>query len=94
MAGALQALRRLPPDTGLVLQGTGDTRSPLYISIVSQIGVPLGMCAVIQATRTLQPGDIWLAILLGHATRCLLSVLRFRQGKWRAIRVDLEPSRP
>lgn len=76
------------------LQGTGDTRSPLYISIVSQIGVPLGLCAAIQATRVLQPADIWLAILLGHATRCLLSVLRFRQGKWRAIRVDLEPSRP
>jgi putative MATE family efflux protein len=76
------------------LQGTGDTRSPLYISIVSQIGVPLGLCAALEATRGLQPADIWLAILLGHATRCVLSVLRFRQGKWRAIRVDLEPSRP
>jgi Na+-driven multidrug efflux pump len=76
------------------LQGTGDTRSPLYISIVSQIGVPLGLCATLDAMRGLQPADIWLAILLGHATRCLLSVLRFRQGKWRAIRVDLEPSRP
>jgi len=76
------------------LQGTGDTRSPLYISLVSQIGIPLGLCAFLDATRGLQSADIWLAILLGHATRCLLSVLRFRQGKWRAIRVDLEPSRP
>ena len=31
------------------LQGTGDTKSPLYISIVSQIIVPLGICFVIQA---------------------------------------------
>ena len=76
------------------LQGTGDTRSPLYISIVSQIGVPLGLCAILQATRGLQPADIWLAILLGHATRCLLSVLRFRQGKWRAIQIDIDPARP
>jgi putative MATE family efflux protein len=76
------------------LQGTGDTRSPLYISIVSQIGVPLGLCAILDAMRGLTPADIWLAILLGHATRCLLSVLRFRQGKWRAIQVDAEPSRP
>ena len=30
------------------LQGTGDTKSPLYISIVSQILVPLGICSVIQ----------------------------------------------
>jgi putative MATE family efflux protein len=70
------------------LQGTGDTRSPLYISLISQVGVPLGLCAILQATRGLHPADIWLAILLGHATRCALSVLRFRQGKWRAIRVD------
>jgi putative MATE family efflux protein len=76
------------------LQGTGDTRSPLYISIVSQILVPVGLCSVIQTIRGLEPADIWLAIVLGHATRCLLSVIRFRQGKWRAIRVDLEPSRP
>jgi putative MATE family efflux protein len=75
------------------LQGTGDTRSPLYISLVSQIAVPLGLCTLLQATRGLQPADIWLAILLGHATRCALSVLRFRQGKWRAIRVDIEPAR-
>jgi putative MATE family efflux protein len=70
------------------LQGTGDTRSPLYISIISQIIVPLGTCFVIQQTGTLDPIDIWLAILAGHATRCVLSVIRFRQGKWRTITVD------
>jgi len=71
------------------LQGTGDTKSPLYISIVSQILVPLGICWVIQQTGTLDPIDIWLAILAGHATRCALSVVRFRQGKWRAIQVEI-----
>jgi putative MATE family efflux protein len=73
------------------LQGTGDTRSPFYISVVSQIVVPLGLCAVLDATRGLRPTDIWLAILLGHATRCTLSVVRFRQGRWRHIAVDIEP---
>lgn len=75
------------------LQGTGDTKSPFYISVISQIVVPLGLCAAFQATRGLNPADIWLAILLGHATRSALSVVRFRQGKWRHIRVDLEPAR-
>jgi putative MATE family efflux protein len=74
------------------LQGTGDTKSPLYISIVSQLVIPLGMCAIIQALRGLEPGDIWLAIVLGHLTRATLSVLRFRQEKWRTIRVDIEPA--
>src|SRR4029453_1512659 len=76
------------------LQGTGDTRSPLYISIVSQIVVPLGICTALQATRGLHPSDIWTAIVLGHMTRALLSVVRFRQGKWQHIAVDIEPARP
>jgi putative MATE family efflux protein len=69
------------------LQGTGDTRSPLWISIVSQVAIPLGICFVIQETGTLQALHIWLAILAGHVTRCVLSVWRFRQGKWRGIEV-------
>jgi len=76
------------------LQGTGDTRSPLYISLISQIVVPIGICTVLQAMRGLQPSDIWLAIVLGHLTRAVLSVARFRQGKWRHIAVDIEPARP
>jgi Na+-driven multidrug efflux pump len=71
------------------LQGTGDTRSPLYISIVSQVVVPLGICFVIQQWSHLDPIDIWVAILIGHATRCALSVIRFNQGKWRRIAVDI-----
>jgi Na+-driven multidrug efflux pump len=72
------------------LQGTGDTRSPLFISIVSQMIVPLGICFVIRQTSTLDPIDIWIAILAGHATRCALSVIRFNQGKWRGIAVDID----
>jgi putative MATE family efflux protein len=75
------------------LQGTGDTKSPLYISIISQIIVPLGICFIIQRTSRLDPIDIWIAILAGHATRCALSVLRFNQGRWRAIAVDIGSAR-
>ena len=72
------------------LQGTGDTRSPLYISIVSQFVVPIGLCTFFSLTRGLQPADIWLAIVLGHMTRAGLSVVRFRQGKWRHIAVNID----
>ena len=71
------------------LQGTGDTKSPLLITLVSQVAVPIGLCTVLQGLRQLQPADIWLAILAGHMARCVLSVLRFNQGKWRNIRVDI-----
>ncbi len=75
------------------LQGTGDTKSPLYISIVSQLVVPLGMCGLIDHFGTLQADHIWLAIVLGHVTRATLSVARFRRGQWRDIEVEIEPAR-
>ena len=74
------------------LQGTGDTKSPFYISLVSQIMIPIGICAVLQATGRLEATYIWLAILIGHVTRAVLSVVRFRQGKWRDIKVNIEPA--
>jgi putative MATE family efflux protein len=70
------------------LQGTGDTRSPLVITLISQVAVPLGLCWSFQRAGTLDPGDVWTAILAGHFTRCVLSVIRFRQGKWRHIVVE------
>ena len=76
------------------LQGTGDTRSPLYISIISQVAIPLGLCTAFQLARGLEATDIWLAIVIGHFTRATLSVARFRQQKWRDIAVDIEPARP
>jgi Na+-driven multidrug efflux pump len=56
---------------------------------VSQVVIPLGACFVIQQTGTLEAIDVWLAILAGHATRCLLSVVRFTPGRWRGIEVDI-----
>lgn len=70
------------------LQGSGDTRSPLYISIVSQVILPIGLCFILQRMGILEARHIWMAILLGHFTRCVLSVVRFRQGEWRNIVVD------
>jgi putative MATE family efflux protein len=70
------------------LQGTGDTRSPLFISIASQIVMPLGICFTIQQLGTLEPIHVWLAILAGHFTRFALSRWRFEQGKWKDIAVS------
>lgn len=69
------------------LQGSGDTRSPLYITLVSQVALPLGLCFALQQSGNLQASGVWTAILLGHFTRCGLTVARFRQGRWRTIAV-------
>jgi putative MATE family efflux protein len=73
------------------LQGTGDTKSPFYISLVSQVAVPIGICAALEVAGMLTAGGIWAAIVAGHATRCALSVARFRQQKWRDIEVRVGP---
>ena len=75
------------------LQGTGDTKSPLYISIVSQMIIPVGLCWGIQTFSTLDPADIWLAIVFGHLTRAILSVIVFKRGKWRGIKVEIGSAR-
>ena len=72
------------------LQGTGDTKSPLYISIVSQVVLPVGICLVIQQTGSLRPMHIWVAVLVGHFSRFVLSFIRFNQQRWRSIQVDIE----
>jgi putative MATE family efflux protein len=71
------------------LQGTGDTRSPFYISLVSQIVIPLGLCLLFQRVGVFEPADIWRAIVAGHVARCALSWYRFRQGRWERIVVDI-----
>ena len=71
------------------LTGTGDTKAPLFITLVSQVAIPIGMLTAIQLTRPLQPTDVWMAILGGHMMRALLSVRRFKSGKWREIRIDI-----
>ena len=61
----------------------------MWITLISQLALPLAWCAAFDAVRGLQPTDIWLAILLAHFTRAALSVLRFRAGRWQAIEVDI-----
>ena len=70
------------------LQGTGDTRSPLVITLISQVALPLGVCFGLQASGNLTPAGVWSAIVVGHFTRCMLTVARFKQGKWKQIRVE------
>ena len=76
------------------LQGTGDTRSPLYISIVSQIVIPLGICTVLQATRGLAAARH----LDGHPHRPLHALPAERDSLPPAEvaqhPVDIEPARP
>ncbi|MBI2408645.1 MAG: MATE family efflux transporter [Gemmatimonadetes bacterium] len=69
------------------LTGTGDTKGPMFISIISQIVIPIGLLETLSASTALAPHHIWLAIVLGHFARATLSIWRFRLGKWRSIKI-------
>lgn len=74
------------------LTGTGDTKGPLYISIIAQVVLPIGMLEVLSRTTTLASHHIWMAIVIGHFTRASLTVWRFKLGKWRDIRIETASS--
>ena len=75
------------------LQGTGDTRSPLYITLASQVAIPIGLC-------THHPGDPPAAIvrhLAGDRPRPLHAVRPERaalpSGQVAHIKVEVEGAR-
>ncbi len=71
------------------LQGTGDTRSPLVVTLIAQLALPLGLCTLFQLTTGLTSGKIWLALVIGHFMRCVLSIYFFQRGRWRLIQVEV-----
>jgi putative MATE family efflux protein len=72
------------------LQGAGDTRRPMYIAFVTQIVILLGLCVAFDQTGHLTANNIWLSILISHATRLVLTYAVFAKGDWRKIKVSLD----
>ncbi|HOZ46326.1 MAG TPA: MATE family efflux transporter [Candidatus Hydrogenedentes bacterium] len=71
------------------LQGAGDTKNPMYIAIITQIGVLLGICWIAIALHRLSTDLIWSAILVSHISRFLLTYAVFRRGRWATIRLEI-----
>ena len=50
----------------------------------------LGLCVAFDQTGHLTANNIWLSILVSHATRLVLTYLVFAKGDWRKIKVTLD----
>ncbi len=70
-----------------VLQGAGDTRFPMLVSIAVLWGtfIPLTWWLVIQ--RGASPAEAWQGGAACYALAALLLYLRFRSGKWQNMRI-------
>ena len=72
---------------GGALRGAGDTRSVLAIMTVGVWGVRLAPAYLLAVVVGLGVPGAWLAAVMDINTRALLIFLRFRQGKWKRIKV-------
>ena len=75
------------------LIGAGETQKPMWIAIVTQIFVLLGICQAYSALGLLTTDAIWQAILISHFSRYALTHLVFRRARWKPILIDMGRSR-
>ncbi len=74
---------------GGVMRGAGDTMTPMWISIISTIGLRAPIAyGIAWLTRTAeypngQPQAIFLSLMISWALGALMSFLAFRKGKWK-----------
>ena len=78
---------------GGVMRGAGDTMTPMWISIISTIGLRAPIAyGIAYLTRTAefpngQPQAIFLSLMISWALGALMSFLAFRRGKWKRAMV-------
>ncbi len=71
------------------IQGSGATRLPMLIALVSQIGVLLGVCELLYVLDMLNIYRIWYVILLAHFIRYVLTLTVFRTDGWTKTKVEI-----
>ncbi len=70
---------------GRALNGAGDTRSPMVITLVSQVGVGLGL--VILLSHFIGLNGVWLGIALSNVVQGIVMWLWYRTGRWKSIKI-------
>lgn len=73
------------------IQGSGATRLPMIIAMVSQFGVLLGVCEILYVLNILTIYRIWYVILLAHSVRYVLTLSVFHTEGWTKTKVEISP---
>jgi Na+-driven multidrug efflux pump len=72
---------------GGALRGAGDTRFPLFAVLIGFYLCRLGGAYAVTFLFRLPLVWLWLALLPDYVARCVLKGMRFRSGRWKAIRI-------
>ncbi len=76
------------------MQGAGETKTPMYIAFVTQIVILLSICEAFYLADALTPERIWMAILVSHASRLIMTWAVFRTDGWIHKVIELVPPAP
>lgn len=71
------------------LQGAGDTRSTMWVAFISMWLIRLPLAWLLSLNLGLGPAGVWSAMTFSMVMQGLMMSWRFRQGKWKHIRVDV-----
>ena len=72
------------------LMGAGDTKSPMFITITTQIVILFSYCYISSRFTPLTPMTVWTAILVAAFFRFLFAITIFTRARWIHIKVELE----
>jgi putative MATE family efflux protein len=72
------------------LMGAGDTKSPMFITTTTQIGILFSYCYISSFFTPITPTTVWTAILVASFFRFLFAIAIFTRGRWASIKVELE----
>ena len=69
------------------LRGGGDTKWPLYVSIIGIYGTRLPIAIFLGFYTKLGIHGVWISLPIEYYIRALVISLRFKSGKWKAIKI-------
>lgn len=70
------------------LQGAGDTRGTMWIIVVCMWLIRLPLAFALSLVAGLGALGVWIAMVASMTVQGLLMAYRFRQGKWRTMKVE------
>lgn len=69
------------------LQGVGDTKFPMYATLIGIWGVRVGIGYFLGLVMNLGLFGVWIAYALDITVRAFLLMIRFNYGKWKSIKI-------
>ena len=69
------------------LQGAGDTKFPMYITLMGIWGIRLGVGYLLGVVMNMGLMGVWIAYVLDIMVRSILLIIRFIGEKWQEIAI-------